>query len=143
MIKQISISQWLSLGRDTQAKLRELFRIPKTGHTEVVDSVVMMDGTTAHDLSTITDEALAKYVGETGTFLAKFERLLRQIDDAYAPEAAPIIPEAVPETPVVTPEVTDIPAEAPVDVPTPDEVPAAVETKVQGKKVKKVKESKQ
>lgn len=68
MIEQITIPIWVSLSNETRGKLREIFKIPMSTHTEVVTDhmgkgIILCDGSTNVDLQVITVEKLQDFLG--------------------------------------------------------------------------------
>lgn len=59
-------SAWLRLPIATRHKIASIFKIPKTGATEVVSNDVVKDGYNINDIeSALTKEALQNYLGTT------------------------------------------------------------------------------
>ena len=58
MKPQLTIPQWLALEAGVKERLINLFGIPRTGTTHVVDNKIATDGYTHHDLAFITLEKL-------------------------------------------------------------------------------------
>jgi hypothetical protein len=88
---------WITLTEQTRQKLRELFKIPQSSHTEVVNNQVVSDGITNKDLEVLTDEAMALFLGEP---VQPSEIMFKKIIDIISmppvtPEIAPIIKDEV------------------------------------------------
>ena len=60
---QIVIPQWLALDREVRHKIAEIFNLPQTGSTEVIDTTVMCDGYSHEDLKNLTSVRIAEYLG--------------------------------------------------------------------------------
>lgn len=57
-------AQWLKLPINTRHEMARIFKIPKTGSTEVSNNEVVKDGYNIHDIeSAITIESLQYYLG--------------------------------------------------------------------------------
>jgi hypothetical protein len=67
MEKVIYPHVWLRLPRDVREHLVTIFKIGKSGVSEVKDMEVVSDGRTDEDLSVITLEAMNKYIGSVET----------------------------------------------------------------------------
>lgn len=59
-------SNWLRLPIDTRHKIADIFKIKKSGGTEVVSNEIVKDGYSVHDIdAAVTKEALQQYLGST------------------------------------------------------------------------------
>lgn len=65
---QIPPQLWMLVPREERLRLAEVFELGKTGITEVRDQEVITDGYNADDLSVITSERMAEYVGSEESF---------------------------------------------------------------------------
>lgn len=62
----ISYSAWLHLPIHTRHELARIFKIPKTGATEVVSNDIVRDGYSVHDIEkAITKQAMQTFLGST------------------------------------------------------------------------------
>jgi hypothetical protein len=65
MFTQIFPHLWMHLPREERLVLADHFKLVRTGITEVKDQTVITDGYTTADLSVITAEAMAEFVGSS------------------------------------------------------------------------------
>lgn len=73
MEKLVAIHQWLSLGNEERLYLREVFKIPRSSGTIMLDGKLQSDGHTLNDLRAINVESMQKYLGTSET---NFDKLL-------------------------------------------------------------------
>lgn len=84
-MEQIYVQQFVLLKESTRNKLREIFRIPRSSHAEVVTDhmgvgTVVCDGTTNVDLQQLTVEKMRDYLG-TAAVNETISDLLKQVVD--------------------------------------------------------------
>jgi hypothetical protein len=63
---QVTIPQWLQIPRELRGRIVEIFKIPRSGGTVVIDNVVTTDGYTHEDLSLLSLPVLQEYLQEPG-----------------------------------------------------------------------------
>lgn len=63
MKKVLTQAEWIALDQVTKSKLRELFKIKRSGPTEVVNNVLISDGTLPEDLETLDMASMIEYLG--------------------------------------------------------------------------------
>lgn len=68
MQDKIVPQQFMLLKREVREHLAKIFNIKKSGITEIMDQEVIKDGRTIEDLSVITTEKMAEYVGSVESF---------------------------------------------------------------------------
>lgn len=87
---QITIPQWLALDSQIREKLIELFNIPRSEGTTVVDNRVVSDGHTHADLAVVTLESINKHLGKKKEqeFFTALNRLIEKIVADFEVEAA-------------------------------------------------------
>jgi hypothetical protein len=61
-ITQIFVPQWIGLSQETREKLRQIFNIKRSVQVEVVNNVLISDGSTDKDLSVMTAETMRTYL---------------------------------------------------------------------------------
>lgn len=66
--EKVPVQLWMLVPREERLRLAEVFELGKTGITEVRDQEVVTDGYNADDLSVITAERMASYVGSEESF---------------------------------------------------------------------------
>lgn len=77
---QVSVSDWLKLPNEVRMRLREIFKVPRSEATSVMNSVLLSDGTTYGDLSVISVEAMQTFLGSKETdFKALYDQVLSTI----------------------------------------------------------------
>ena len=116
MIESITVPQWVSLKQETRNKLREIFKVPKSTHTEIVTDQygkanVLCDGSTNVDLQVITTERLVDYLGGAAvneTIYDLFKRAVEKVETDI-----PNIIKKAPEIPKIEPA-SDIKADSKV-----------------------------
>lgn len=87
----LSSHTWTSLSPEQRSRIRALFKIPRTGSTDVNDGRIVSDGTTPQDLSHLTIEKMQTYLSEESTDFHKlFDKVLARIQDEI--EGKPIEP---------------------------------------------------
>lgn len=122
---------WCTLKVDTRNKLREIFKIPRSGTNWVRDNVLISDGTTDQDLKSLTGQALADFVGQEGT-----------IDELFL-KAIEMIEHNIIMSPVEAPETATKPPELPKNVPSSqNEIKTEIKGFVCGKCGKEYKQAK-
>lgn len=96
-------SNWLKLSISTRHKLAHIFKIPKTGATEVVSNEVVRDGYSIHDIeAAITKDALQYYLGSTqDNFMYLWEDTINKLEGNPAVERVTFTA-ATEEEPVTT-----------------------------------------
>lgn len=83
MIKaQLTIPQWLMIERATRYRMVDLFKIPRSSGTVVVNNVVTTDGHTHEDLSVITVEKMQEFLEdkETTEFFSLLNKVVHKIE---------------------------------------------------------------
>lgn len=64
MKPQLTITQWVALPLEVRNKIVEIFKLPRSGHTEVINNqYVVSDGYTHEDLANLTEEKMQEYLG--------------------------------------------------------------------------------
>lgn len=72
--------QYMALPKEARAKVRAAFGLKRSGPVEVVQNVVVSDGTTAEDCMEVTAERLRGFLGvEEGEFAALWEAAVDRI----------------------------------------------------------------
>lgn len=90
---QLSIHDWLELPMEVRVRLRQVFSIPRSEGSRVVDNKVESDGTTYKDLGVVTIEAMRKYLGVPDTeateldFKSLFEASVFKVKEELSPQA--------------------------------------------------------
>jgi len=85
MKAQLTRPQWLALSVPIRRKLIELFDIPRSASTEVIDGVVASDGHTHEDLAVITLEKVQVLLDSTETdFYSLMMELVKLIEKDLA-----------------------------------------------------------
>lgn len=116
MIQPILANQtWLSFTLSTRGELRKIFELPRSGHVEVMGSLVICDGTMAEDLEHLTTEKMQKYLGSPET---DFYKLLTMVIEM-----------------IEHPEVSEIDTTLEVHIPATD-IPQTIESVETRKEVK-------
>lgn len=93
MLIQLTTTQWLALSPEVKAKLKEIFGIPRSEGTHMMDGRVLSDGHTHRDLERISVGAMQNYTGnkKQEDFYKLFEQVLAQVEAELAPPAAPVV----------------------------------------------------
>lgn len=87
--------QWMLQTREIRQHLAHVFNVPLSGVSEIRDQEVITDGHTVADLSAITKDRMAEYVGSEESFGRLWELTVRK---AYAELHPPIgVIEAAPK----------------------------------------------
>lgn len=76
---------WIELPKEVKNRLIEVFQIPLTGITEIIDQRVVCDGHTGQDLMAITHDKMNAYIGSQETFLRAWELTLAKVKYELAP----------------------------------------------------------
>lgn len=91
---QLTTSQWLGLNPETKAKLKEIFAIPKSSGSRLVQmngvGHLESDGHTMADLAAVTLEKMSSYLGLASTptdFYGTFDLVIEKIEGKTANEA--------------------------------------------------------
>ncbi len=98
MIIQLTTTQWLALSPAVKSKLKELFAIPRSEGTQMIDNRVLSDGHNHRDLARITVEAMQNYTGnkKQKDFFKLFEATLAKVEEEINPVVdAPAAPAPV------------------------------------------------
>jgi len=82
ILYQVTIPQWLQWSPRTRSKLKQIFDIPRSGGSQIQDSVVLSDGHTHADLAKISVEAMQAYLGTDDVgFFQLLDRVLERVED--------------------------------------------------------------
>lgn len=101
MYPTLSTHTWVSLSNEQRNRIRVLFKIPRTGSTEVHDGRIVTDGTTPQDFQHLTIEKMQAYLGDTSNdFLKLFDKVVAKIQD----EIDGKMTEQIIESQVITPK---------------------------------------
>lgn len=85
--QQLTIPQWLDLPVETRKKLKEVFSIPRSTGSQVIDKTVVCDGHTHKDLMSISVEAMQKFLdSKAEDFWNLFDVTLEKIQDSFREE---------------------------------------------------------
>lgn len=79
MFERVYVPQWMSLTKDVREKMAEIFKIPRSGITEIRDETVLTDGRTQDDLLAITQEKLEKFCKQQGQFADLFKIAVKKV----------------------------------------------------------------
>lgn len=94
MLIQLTQTQWLALSAPVKARLKEIFAIPRSEGTHMVDNRVLSDGHNHRDLSLITIEKMQDYLGhprkEGEPFYDVFEQVLARVEYELTPPPTPV-----------------------------------------------------
>lgn len=89
-MEQIYPGMWIHLPLETRLHLVKVFKLERTGVTEIVDQRIVSDGFTVDDLKLITKEKLCEYVGSEETFGRAWELTLAKIHSELNPPVGEI-----------------------------------------------------
>lgn len=73
MFDKILPGLWMTLAPERREHLAHVFHVQRSGISEIRDSTHVSDGRTIDDLSVITAERMAEYVGSTESFSRLWE----------------------------------------------------------------------
>jgi hypothetical protein len=98
LIEQITVPTWLTISAETRMKLREIFKINQSSHTQVVTDQfgkpqVLSDGCTDADLQAITVEKLRDFLGTAAsdeTIYDLFKLTVRKVEKPGMIETASV-----------------------------------------------------
>lgn len=78
----ISLNTWVELPNPIRYKIREIFNIPRSSNTMVVDGMIESDGTTHEDIQHLTIEKMQKYLGDASEDLhVLFDKVVARVND--------------------------------------------------------------
>lgn len=78
MERSLTPQEWLHLSQEVRNKLVEIFRIPRSGFTHVIDGQVQTDGYTYENLKVITIQTMQDFLKE-GSPEDTFDDLLEKV----------------------------------------------------------------
>ncbi len=77
----LATKEWLKLPWETRMKMSEIFSIPKSASTVVIDNQVVSDGYTEENLSVITADRLRDFTGlDTDDFYKLFYAAIDRVE---------------------------------------------------------------
>jgi hypothetical protein len=84
--EQIVIPQWMQASQEVRLKMREIFGIVQSSHTEVAGGVLITDGVTHKDLESLSVEKMQDFTGLEGKtiydlFRETVSKIEQQIED--------------------------------------------------------------
>ena len=85
---------FMLLPRDIRDHIAQVFDVNRSGITEIRDDTVILDGRTLEDLSVITSEKMAEYVGSVESFGRLWELSIAKAKHELYPPAMVIGKEA-------------------------------------------------
>ena len=59
----LSLGSWVSLPNEVRWRIRNIFNIPRSGVSDVVDFRIVSDGTTHEDIKVLTAPKMQEYLG--------------------------------------------------------------------------------
>ncbi len=94
---QISQHEWLRLKLETRKNIAAIFRIPRSGGTEVVGQTVVSDGYTYNDLALLTLDKIQEFLGmpKEKDFYKLLNILVERLEQPVISIDAPIEAKAV------------------------------------------------
>ena len=76
---------WLQLDKEVRGRIREIFHITYSGHTEVVDNKVVSDGATHKDLEALSVDKMRDFVGQDAvieeTVFTLFDKTVKKVKE--------------------------------------------------------------
>ena len=87
----ITQQQWLQLPTEVKTHLINVFKIARTGISEVRDNTVISDGYSQNDLKAITHAAMNEYIGSEENFLRAWEITLAKAHFELHPPIGEIV----------------------------------------------------
>ena len=105
MYNSVPPQLWMQLDKKVRHHLVEIFKIPRTGITEIYNEEIRADGYSIDDLKAISLDKMIAYIGSEETFPRAWEMSCAKANSELNPEVVPMADEPK-ETP--TGDVTTI-----------------------------------
>lgn len=93
MYNNVPPQLWMQLPKDVKHHLVGIFKIPRTGVTEIRDQDVIADGYSVEDLRAITLEKMIAYIGSEETFPRAWEITCSKANSELHPPIEMTLPE--------------------------------------------------
>lgn len=101
----ISLNTWVALPNEVRYRMRDIFNIPRSTNTMVIDGTIESDGTTHEDIQALTVEKMQKYAGSDSQNLHElFDITVAKVNDELQGKPTTVVMKDAPITVIIEPK---------------------------------------